>query len=189
MRSVALIALALLFFPGLAAAVEISTFTNVPFLDGQSLTTEAYVQALYKIAIAAGAILAVLMLMYAGAEYMFSDLITSKQTAKNRIQNALLGLLIILAAVTLLNTINPELTNVQVIGKGGTVTIRGNSTNTEDDVFGKGSTITLSEIEDICSGWVFRDAECEANGIKNLESRCTYVGGTFRKDSDTYYCD
>ena len=45
---------------------------------------------------------------------MLTDLITSKEDAKKDIQGAVLGLLIIIAAVIILETINPQLTKTQI---------------------------------------------------------------------------
>lgn len=80
-----------------------------------NLTTQQYIDALYVIAITAAAILAVFKLIWAGVQYMLSDLVTSKQKAKQDIQGALLGLLIILAAVTILTTINPNLKQINFL--------------------------------------------------------------------------
>jgi hypothetical protein len=74
----------------------------------------AYVNALYIFAITVGALLAVLKLVAAGVKYMFSDIVTNKEAAKNDIRGALLGLLIVIGAVVILNTVNPNLTNVNL---------------------------------------------------------------------------
>ena len=46
---------------------------------------------------------------------MLSDIVTSKENAKKEIQGALLGLLVILSAVLILDTINPELKNFSIL--------------------------------------------------------------------------
>lgn len=76
--------------------------------------TESLFNGLYLIAISLAAILVTLRLIYAGIQYMFSEVITNKGKAKEDIKNALLGLLIILGAVTILNTVNPQLTSLGV---------------------------------------------------------------------------
>ncbi len=80
-----------------------------------ALSTEAYVQALYNISITAAALLVVFKLMVAGVQYMFSEIVTKKEDAKKDIRASLIGLLIILSAVTLLNTINPNLTTLNFL--------------------------------------------------------------------------
>ena len=87
-----------------------STFQDLPFVSGMSM--ESYATTLYRISITLAAFLVVLRLILAGVKYMFSEVVTNKEEAKKDITQALLGLLIILAAVTLLNTINPSLTEL-----------------------------------------------------------------------------
>ncbi len=99
-----------------AAGPGVSTFQDLPGLENVSnLTTQQYIDALYVIAIVAASILAVFKLIMAGVKYMLSEVVTNKQKAKDDIRGALLGLLLILVAVTLLNTINPNLTNLDFL--------------------------------------------------------------------------
>lgn len=94
---------------------QFEPFQNLPGLENAGeMSTQQYIDALYVIAIVAASILVVFKLMWAGVQYMLSEVVTSKQKAKQDIQGALLGLLIILGAVTLLNTINPNLTNIDI---------------------------------------------------------------------------
>lgn len=57
------------------------------------------------------AVLSVIMIVIGGIEYMTSELISGKEEGKERIREALLGLLIALGSYALLNTINPDLLN------------------------------------------------------------------------------
>ncbi len=70
-----------------------------------------YINLLYKMSISIAALLAVVKIIIAGAKYMLSDIVTNKSEAKKDIQGALLGLLLIIGAVIVLNTINPALTD------------------------------------------------------------------------------
>lgn len=63
-------------------------------------------------AIIVAAVIAVIKLILAGAQYVLSGVVTDKANAKKDIRSALVGLLIILAAITLLTTINPNITNL-----------------------------------------------------------------------------
>ena len=65
----------------------------------------------FLIAISAAVIFATIKIIIAGVKYMLSDVVTSKEDAKKDIRTSLLGLIVILAAVLILNTINPNLTN------------------------------------------------------------------------------
>jgi hypothetical protein len=70
-----------------------------------------YINALYRLSISLAALLAVIKIVAAGAKYMLSDIVTSKESAKDDIRGALVGLLIILGAFIILNTINTDITN------------------------------------------------------------------------------
>lgn len=69
----------------------------------------SYLNLMIKIFIGICAVLSVVMIVVGGLEYMTSELISSKQAGKERIEHALLGLLIALGAYALLFTINPDL--------------------------------------------------------------------------------
>lgn len=95
------------------AASDYTPLASVPFLEnGANPNTTDYINALYKLSITIAALMVVVKLILAGVKYMFSEMVTSKEEAKKDIRNALLGLLIILSAVLILNTINPQLTNI-----------------------------------------------------------------------------
>ena len=71
-----------------------------------------YLNILVKILIGFSAVLAMVMIVIGGIEYMTSELVSSKKAGIERITNAILGLLIALTAFLILNTINPNLLNV-----------------------------------------------------------------------------
>jgi len=73
-----------------------------------------YVREVFRIGIIAAGILAVIVIVYAGIQYMGSEAWTSKAEAKKKILAALGGLILALSAYLLLQTINPDLIpNVQ----------------------------------------------------------------------------
>ncbi len=69
----------------------------------------AYLNLMIKIFIGLCAVLAVVMIVVGGMEYMTSELAHTKESGKERIEHALLGLIIALGAYALLFTINPDL--------------------------------------------------------------------------------
>lgn len=71
------------------------------------------------------AILSMIMIVMGGIEYVMSDLVTSKEEAKSRIQNAILGLILSLSIYIILNTINPNLLNLCLDVKTQTIVIDG----------------------------------------------------------------
>jgi hypothetical protein len=97
-----------------------------------------YFNKIFLIAIGLCGALAVVMIIISGVQYMGDESIFGKTEAKAGIRNALLGLLIALAAYVLLNTINPDL-----LGKGG-VNIQQVTANIEEEnitTVGAGATV------------------------------------------------
>jgi hypothetical protein len=90
---------------------------GIPGIDtSKAISTEQYVNVLYYLSITVAGLLAVVQIIYGGVEWTFSDAFTEKSSAKTRIQGALLGLLIVLSAVLILNTINTNLTTLNIFG-------------------------------------------------------------------------
>jgi len=74
----------------------------------------SYFNIMFKIAIGLCAVLAVLMIVLGGVQYMGDESIFGKTEAKSQITKAILGLLIAIGSYALLNTINPAM-----LGKEG----------------------------------------------------------------------
>ncbi len=72
---------------------------------------ENYISTVYKILIAAAAVLAIVMIFWGGVQYMTTDAWQGKNDGKKRIQNAIIGLIMALASYAILNTVNPNLLN------------------------------------------------------------------------------
>lgn len=155
--------------PFLALAQERMTFIeSIPFMNGAAATsTEDYVSALYMIAISVAAILVVIRIIIAGVKYMLSESVSDKVSAKEDIEGALLGLLVILGAATILNTINPQLTRTDIFRNVEPAAIpASNSTN-------RAASPVQQNTKNTCSPntvWM----ECvTASGV---DSRCSAVG-------------
>ena len=74
-----------------------------------------YLQNVFQISISTAAILAVVMITVGGVQYVGSSVSPSqKSEAKDTIFGAILGLLIVVGAYAILNTINPDLVNFQL---------------------------------------------------------------------------
>ncbi len=94
---------------------------NFNTADDSALST--YLNSIIKTIIGLSAVFAVVMIVIGGMEYMTSELVSSKEAGKERIKDALLGLLIALGAWALLNTINPELLKSDVKIESAVITI------------------------------------------------------------------
>ena len=89
----------------LAQAQGYTPIVGIPGMaNNDSLSTEGYVQALYKLSITAACLIALVKIVWAGVKWTLSDVVTDKGSAKKDIWGALVGLLIILSAVLVLNT-------------------------------------------------------------------------------------
>lgn len=73
-----------------------------------------YLGLIFKLIIGITGVLSVLMIVLGGIEYMTSDVIFSKEQAKKRIWNAILGLLLALGSYAILNTLNPDLLRINL---------------------------------------------------------------------------
>lgn len=86
-----------------------------PLFDPNNSSFIDLANAIFFLAIAIGAILAVLRLGYAGIIYMTTDLWHSKQGAKEIISQAVLGILLLLAVYLILFQINPDILNLDIL--------------------------------------------------------------------------
>jgi len=116
---IALIVLLFVLLPEpVSAQTTFRSIVDIPGISDDAEVTNnfgLYINALYIFAITVGAMLAVLKLVAAGVKYMFSDIVTNKEAAKSDIKGALLGLLIVIGAVVVLNTVNTDLTRVDLV--------------------------------------------------------------------------
>ncbi len=83
---------------------------------GSSGDLSAFINGLFKFAIAIGAIGAVLRIAYAGYLYMGqSDMWSNKGQAKDILQDVTLGLLLLLAIYLILYQINPDILQLNAL--------------------------------------------------------------------------
>ena len=153
-----------LLIPNGLFAAEFQALVGIPGLTDMTGpgSLNQYINALYRLSISIAALLAVIKIVAAGAKYMLSDIITHKEDAKKDIQGALIGLLIVIGAIVILNTINSDLTNlnlavpVQQITQGEALEKALYDAVTADcDRPGRSSQCeTLT-----CEGWVFNKVE------------------------------
>lgn len=112
--------LAAVFLPVSGALAQIQPYqTLVSDLPGIGKTVSAgdfsgYLNAAFKIGIIVAILLAVVMLVIAGIEYMGSDSFFSKESAKKKIYDAIGGLILALGIFLFLNTVNPDLVKLNL---------------------------------------------------------------------------
>jgi len=80
-------------------------------VSGKVTNLGTYITGIYKIAIGSAIVLAVVMLIFAGLEWMTAGAVGKKEDAIKKINAALFGLLLTLGSWLFLNTINPAAVN------------------------------------------------------------------------------
>ena len=96
----------------LPASVLAQNFlVGIPGIGSPTGNFDGYINAIYAMFISIAALLAVVKIVIAGVKYMFTDIVPQKTQAKQDIQGAIFGLILILGAVLILTVINPDLTN------------------------------------------------------------------------------
>lgn len=73
-----------------------------------------YIQTLFRLAIGGATVLAVLLIVVGGIEYMASETVGGKGEATKRMQNAVWGFILAISSVLILETINPNLLNLNL---------------------------------------------------------------------------
>lgn len=109
----------------LPVAHGITISMSVPGTSANSSSTSpgAFIANLYQFALMAGGALAFAVVLYGGIKYMTSSGNPSGQSdAKEWIEAALLGLLLLLGAYFILSVINPQLLNLNLPGASGSNT-------------------------------------------------------------------
>ena len=101
----------------LAAAAQFQPMTEIPFLNskltGEAGDASAVFNALFKLAITIGAMLAVFMFIWGGLQMITArDSAGSVGAGKTKMTNAIMGLLMLISTFVVLNTINPQLTSL-----------------------------------------------------------------------------
>ena len=106
---------------------------KIPQPGGKALeqaTLPQYISGLFTFGLMIVGITALASIMLGGIYYITSDLITTKQDAKDRITSAIYGLLLLLFSYLILNTINPELVSLRTATMPALTTIDKTATTT-----------------------------------------------------------
>lgn len=68
----------------------------------------------FKVIIVLGGLIAVATIVFAGISYMVSDVVDRKGWARRKVQSAVFALVLLLSSYLILNTINPDLTVINL---------------------------------------------------------------------------
>ncbi len=103
------------FFGFIGAALAIDEYVLLAPIPGLTKNADnetdltTYIQGAFNLAITIGAMLAFVMITYGGIMYATTDAIGQKEEGRQVINNALLGLLLVLSSWVILYTINPDM--------------------------------------------------------------------------------
>lgn len=103
--------------PVLAQQADYQLLAPIPLKGAGSPETKQtnasgdYLKGIFMLAIAIAGGLAVVMIIFGGIEYMTSETLPGKKDGRERITNAIWGLMLAIGAWLILNTINPKLTD------------------------------------------------------------------------------
>ncbi|MBU1046336.1 pilin [Patescibacteria group bacterium] len=82
---------------------------SLPGIPNKTNSLGEYLGGIFTLAIGIASALAVLMIVIGGFKYMTSEAVSYKTAAMQQIQDAILGLIMVLASYLILNTINEDL--------------------------------------------------------------------------------
>jgi hypothetical protein len=109
----------------LVAVLPFITYAQIPYIPLEPLpgtydpatkqaTIATYLPAMFQLIIGVAGVLAVIMIVWGGIQYLTTDAIQDKKEGKQRIQDALWGLILAIGAFIILNTISPNLLNFKL---------------------------------------------------------------------------
>lgn len=110
-------------FLPVAHGITISMSVPGSSANGSTTNPGGFISNFYQFALMIGGVLAFAVVIYGGVKYMTSSGNPSGQSdAKEWIEAALLGILLLLAAYFILSIVNPQLLNLNLPGTGGSNT-------------------------------------------------------------------
>src|SRR3990167_735226 len=100
---------------GFTALAPIPGLTDIsPTAVVNSTSLANFFNNLYKYVIGLAAVLAVIMIIWGGLEYSTQDSVSKKSDGKERIIQAILGLVLVLSPVLVFSIINPGILNLSI---------------------------------------------------------------------------
>jgi hypothetical protein len=172
-----------------AAAIGDSSFIPIVPVPGvtdssNALTFPQYVNQIFKLSVSAGAMLAVLMFVLGGFEYMTGTKAGDKKSGLDRIQGAITGLVLLLSVYLILYVINPCILNITVLSDGTSpcspveqVWTPSVGTDATDTTNGTQTTDGI-QTTSIPSGACLRDTAFSCGGVTTAAHVCVVENGT-----------
>src|SRR3989344_1449254 len=154
MKKIILFSIFFLFF-GLAPHVFAEGFVPLAGIPGltQGATADTaglanFFNNLYKFAIGMASVLAIIMIIWGGLQYATQDIPGAKQEGKDRILQAILGLILVLSPALVFSIINPNILNLSInLPKLDTKTATHRQTTTPTATPKAGTVSSYSEVQ------------------------------------------
>lgn len=97
-------------------AGEYTPLVGIPGVPTSGATgLPEFFNRVYLLTISLGVLFGILKIAFAGVKYSTTDVLSSKQSAREDIKGVIIGLLILLGPALVLQTINPKLTNLDIL--------------------------------------------------------------------------
>ncbi len=173
------------------AYAEIAPYTplvSIPGLTNQKMASlPDYLNKVYFLIITIGALYGVVKIAFAGVKYSLSDVITSKESAKGDIKGVLLGLAILLIPFIVLQTINPDLTRLDVLSNAKNMRVDLKTTPQKSSSYSPSAT-DIGTTKNFCTDGSYNAATGGCDLSKNTidQAGCTDYKGTY--DTNTKVC-
>lgn len=158
-------------------AGEYTPLVGIPGLSTSGTTSiPQFINQVYLLTISLGALFGVLKIAFAGVKYSLSDVVSSKQSAKEDIKGVLLGLAILLIPAIVLNEINPNLTKLDVLNGINKIELNKSSMQNSSLLTGgksavtyqKGTSVLINKYEPTCTA---SDGECPYEEDKEIDPK------------------
>jgi hypothetical protein len=130
-------------------------------LNNNTTDFNTYLPGLFNLSIGISAALAFVMITIGGIMYSTSDAITGKSQGRQYIQNALVGLLLVIGAYTILYTINPQILDFKFELKSPSISPSGANTGTP------GVTVNPAGGTNLPSGVMVKDNTIDVSGLQS----------------------
>lgn len=153
--------------------------TSIPGIEsaGNAQSLPDFLNNLYRLAIGAAAVLAVLQIVRAGIMYMGGDSVTEKKEAKSLIALSVGGLILILSPVVVFSIINPDILSLKINKLGELADTTFEAYQRGQEIGGR--TETLLWTNSVLSRSA-AEAKCKTDGGTHLEYVCKKPDGTTR---------
>lgn len=165
-----------------ASAIDYAPLEPLPGLQGvQNIDFPQFLGAVFKLLITAGALFAVILLVWGGIAYILSGGGVEVGEAKKRIWAALYGFLILVGAWLMLYTINPTLLNFNLSSIGS---LSGNPA-TNQNTSGNSGTINITVNGGGIPIYTSGSGLTSQAQINKYQEQCASKGLTFKPTSNT----